>query len=188
MFAWKVKSPISVHPDRDMSIAPSRTRQARFVRCCSARVRSACALRLQEGMQVIVRGRLTVYEPRGEYQIVLEMVEPKGIGALQLAFEQLKERLAAEGLFDPARKKALPAIPENSGNCHFSEWSSHRDILAVLRRRWPTLHVLIAPVLVQGERAGHQIAAALGSLNEQGLCRCHYCRPRRRIVRRSLEL
>ena len=70
---------------------------------------------LQEGMCIIVRGRLTVYEPRGEYQIVLETVEPKGIGALQLAFEQLKARLAAEGLFDEARKKPLPPFPSTIG-------------------------------------------------------------------------
>lgn len=123
---------------------------------------------LQEGMQVIVRGRLTVYEPRGEYQIVLEAVEPKGIGALQLAFEQLKERLAAEGLFDESRKKPLPTFPRTVGVVTSLSGAAIRDILAVFRRRWPTLHIIIAPVQVQGEGAGEQIAEALDVLNAQG--------------------
>ncbi|HLZ32485.1 MAG TPA: exodeoxyribonuclease VII large subunit [Nitrospira sp.] len=123
---------------------------------------------LQEGMQVIVRGRLTVYEPRGEYQIVLDAVEPKGIGALQLAFEQLKERLAAEGLFDQSRKKPLPAFPRTVGVVTSLTGAAIRDILTVLQRRWPTLHIIIAPVQVQGAGAGRQIADALSLLNEQG--------------------
>ncbi|MBU6433302.1 MAG: exodeoxyribonuclease VII large subunit, partial [Nitrospirae bacterium] len=86
-----------------------KTSQIRAVLFRSSAVRLRFAL--QEGLHVIVRGRLTVYEPRGEYQIVLDTVEPKGIGALQLAFEQLKERLAAEGLFDQDRKKSIPAFP-----------------------------------------------------------------------------
>lgn len=123
---------------------------------------------LQEGMQVVVRGRLTIYEPRGEYQIVLEYVEPKGIGALQLAFEQLKERLAAEGLFDQARKRPLPAFPRTVGVVTSLRGAAIRDILAVLRRRWPTIRILIAPVLVQGEGAAAQIAEALSALNDVG--------------------
>ena len=131
---------------------------------------SAVRLRfaLQEGLQVIVRGRLTVYEPRGEYQIVLDTVEPKGIGALQLAFEQLKARLAAEGLFDQDRKKPIPAFPRTVGVVTSLTGAAIRDILAVLRRRWPTLHILIAPVQVQGESAGRQIAEALTALNDLG--------------------
>jgi len=123
---------------------------------------------LQEGLHVIVRGRLTVYEPRGEYQIVLDTVEPKGIGALQLAFEQLKERLATEGLFDQDRKKSIPAFPRTVGVVTSLTGAAIRDILAVLRRRWPTLHILIAPVQVQGEHAGRQIAEALTALNNLG--------------------
>jgi len=131
---------------------------------------SAVRLRfaLQEGLQVIVRGRLTVYEPRGEYQIVLDTVEPKGIGALQLAFEQLKARLAAEGLFDQDRKKPILAFPRTVGVVTSLTGAAIRDILAVLRRRWPTLHILIAPVQVQGESAGRQIAGALTALNDLG--------------------
>ncbi len=131
---------------------------------------SAIRLRfsLQEGLHVVVRGRLTVYEPRGEYQIVLDRVEPKGIGAMQLAFEQLKERLAAEGLFDQGRKKSIPVFPRTVGIITSLTGAAIRDILAVLRRRWPPLSILIAPVQVQGEKAGHQIAEALTALNELG--------------------
>ena len=122
---------------------------------------------LEEGMQVVVRGRVTVYEARGEYQIVIETVEPKGIGALQLAFERLKQKLAAEGLFDEKRKKPLPAFPRTVGLVTSLTGAAIRDMLTVLRRRWPTLHVIIAPVQVQGEEAGAQIADALALLNEE---------------------
>ena len=122
---------------------------------------------LKEGMCVIVRGRLTVYEARGEYQIVLEAVEPKGIGALQLAFEQLKARLAAEGLFDESRKKTLPVFPRTIGVVTSPTGAAIRDIFSVLRRRWPTLHIILVPVPVQGEGAARHIADALALLNEQ---------------------
>jgi len=143
-----------------------KTSQIRAVlfRATAVRLRFA----LQEGLHVVVRGRLTVYEPRGEYQIVLDTVEPKGIGALQLAFEQLKERLATEGLFDQDRKKSIPAFPRTVGVVTSLTGAAIRDILAVLRRRWPTLHILIAPVQVQGEHAGRQIAEALTALNNLG--------------------
>ena len=143
-----------------------KTSQIRAVLFRSSAVRLRFAL--QEGLQVIVRGRLTVYEPRGEYQIVLDTVEPKGIGALQLAFEQLKERLAAEGLFDQGKKKSIPAFPLTVGIVTSLTGAAIQDILVVLRRRWPTLHILIAPVQVQGESAGRQIAEALIGLNELG--------------------
>jgi exodeoxyribonuclease VII large subunit len=141
-----------------------KTSQIRAVLFRSVAMRLRFAL--QEGLQVLARGRLTVYEPRGEYQIVLDMVEPKGIGALQLAFEQLKERLAAEGLFDQGRKKSIPAFPRTVGVVTSLTGAAIRDILSVLRRRWPTLHILIAPVQVQGESAGRQIAEALNALND----------------------
>jgi len=122
---------------------------------------------LQEGMCIIVRGRLTVYEPRGEYQIVLETVEPKGIGALQLAFEQLKARLAAEGLFDEARKKPLPPFPSTVGVVTSPTGAAIRDMLSVLHRRWPILHIILVPVPVQGEGAGQHVADAVALLNEE---------------------
>jgi exodeoxyribonuclease VII large subunit len=131
---------------------------------------SALRLRftLEEGMRVVVRVRLTVYEPRGEYQIVLDAVEPKGIGALQLAFEQLKERLDAEGLFDESRKKPLPMFPQTVGVVTSPTGAAIRDIFSVLHRRWPTLHIVLVPVPVQGEGAAQQIADAVTLLNEQG--------------------
>jgi exodeoxyribonuclease VII large subunit len=143
-----------------------KTSQIRAVLFRSSAVRLRFAL--QEGLQVIVRGRLTVYEPRGEYQIVLDTVEPKGVGALQLAVEQLKARLAAEGVFDQERKRPLPVFPRTVGVVTSLTGAAIRDILAVLRRRWPTLHILIAPVQVQGEAAGRQIAEALTDLNDWG--------------------
>jgi exodeoxyribonuclease VII large subunit len=124
---------------------------------------------LQEGMCIIVRGRLTVYEPRGEYQIVLDSVEPKGIGALQLAFEQLKARLAAEGLFDEAKKRPLPLFPRRVGIVTSLTGAAIRDMLSVLYRRWPTLYVIVVPVPVQGEGAAQHIANAVAMLNEEDL-------------------
>ena len=158
-----LRAPGSGHVYCTLKDKASQIRAVLF-RSSAVRLRFA----LQEGLQVIVRGRLTVYEPRGEYQIVLDTVEPKGIGALQLAFEQLKERLATEGLFDRDRKKSIPAFPRTVGVVTSLTGAAIRDILAVLRRRWPTLHVLIAPVQVQGESAGRQIAEALTALNDLG--------------------
>jgi exodeoxyribonuclease VII large subunit len=158
-----LRAPGSGHVYCTLKDKASQIRAVLF-RSTAVRLRFA----LQEGLHVIVRGRLTVYEPRGEYQIVLDTVEPKGIGALQLAFEQLKERLATEGLFDQGRKKSIPAFPRTVGVVTSLTGAAIRDILAVLRRRWPTLHILIAPVQVQGENAGRQIAEALIALNKLG--------------------
>jgi exodeoxyribonuclease VII large subunit len=124
---------------------------------------------LQEGMCVVVRGRLTIYEPRGEYQIILENVEPKGIGALQLAFDQLRTRLAAEGLFDEAKKRPLPPYPARVGIVTSLTGAAIRDMLSVLHRRWPTLHIIVVPVPVQGEGAAQHIANAVALLNEEDL-------------------
>jgi len=123
---------------------------------------------LQEGLQVIVRGRLTVYEPRGEYQVVLDYLEPKGIGALQIAFEQLKEKLAREGLFDQSRKRPLPFLPRRVGLVTSESGAAIHDILTVLRRRCPILGVLIYPVPVQGEGAAPRIAGAIRALGASG--------------------
>jgi exodeoxyribonuclease VII large subunit len=123
---------------------------------------------LKEGLQVIVRGRLGVYEPRGEYQVIVEHLEPKGVGALQLAFEQLKERLAEEGLFDQARKRPLPFLPRRVGLVTSPSGAAIRDMLTVLTRRCPILGVIIAPVPVQGEGAAPQIAEAIRALGASG--------------------
>ena len=123
---------------------------------------------LKEGLQVVVRGRLSVYEPRGEYQVVLETLEPKGLGALQLAFEQLKERLAREGLFDEARKRPLPFLPRSVGVVTSLSGAAIRDILVVLGRRCPLVKVLIYPVPVQGEGAADRIAEGIRTLSRSG--------------------
>jgi exodeoxyribonuclease VII large subunit len=123
---------------------------------------------LHEGMHVIVRGRLTVYEPRGEYQVVLDYLEPKGIGALQVAFEQLKDKLAREGLFDPSRKRPLPLLPRCIGIVTSLSGAAIKDILSVLHRRCSILKVLIVPVAVQGDGAADQIAHAIRALSLSG--------------------
>ncbi len=123
---------------------------------------------LKEGLQVIARGRLGLYEARGEYQLIIEYLEPKGVGALQLAFEQLKEKLAREGLFDPARKRPLPFLPRRVGLVTSLSGAAIRDMLTVLGRRCPILSVLICPVPVQGDGAAPQIAEAIRALGESG--------------------
>ena len=129
---------------------------------------SALRLRfaLEEGLAVVARGRISVYEPRGEYQLIIDALEPKGVGAFQLAFEQLKERLSQEGLFDEARKRSLPPFPKTVGVVTSLTGAAIRDIVAVLRRRCPVVNILIAPVPVQGEGAGASIAEAIGLLSD----------------------
>jgi len=122
---------------------------------------------LRDGLQVIVRGRLNVYEVRGDYQIILEYLEPKGIGALQLAFEQLKEKLEREGLFDSARKRPLPFFPRKVGIVTSPSGAAIQDMLTVMKRRCPVLSVLIYPVAVQGEGAAEQIAEAIAILGRR---------------------
>jgi len=122
----------------------------------------------KEGQQVLCHGRVTVYEPRGEYQIVVDSIEPRGIGALQAAFEQLKERLQKEGLFDSSRKKALPVLPRRIGIVTSPSGAAIRDILKVLSGPWANLEIVINPVAVQGEGAGAAIASAIDELNDLG--------------------
>lgn len=117
--------------------------------------------RPENGLRVIVRGRITVYEDKGELQIAAEFMEPQGAGALQLAFEQLKARLAAEGLFDPARKKPIPALPQRIGIITSPQAAALRDILNILDRRHRSAHVLIYPAQVQGESAPGEVMAGL---------------------------
>ena len=124
--------------------------------------------RPQDGLEVTIRGRVTVYEQRGEYQISVDYMEPKGLGALQLAFIQLKERLGKEGLFDDARKRPLPAYPKRVGVVTSPTGAAIRDILKVLKRRAPGVQVVIAPAPVQGDTAPAEIARAIEDLNELG--------------------
>jgi exodeoxyribonuclease VII large subunit len=121
---------------------------------------------LEDGMQVLVFGGLDVYAARGQYQLVVEMMEPKGLGALQLAFEQLKRKLEAEGLFDEGRKRPLPAFPRVIGVVTSPTGAAIRDILNIIGRRFGDLRILIAPVRVQGDEAPGEIIQALVNLQE----------------------
>ncbi len=123
---------------------------------------------LREGLQVLARGRLSVYEPRGEYQLVLESLEPRGVGALQIKFEQLKEKLAREGLFDESRKRPLPLLPGRVGLVTSLAGAALRDMLAVIRRRCPILEILVCPVPVQGEEAAPEIAEGIRAVSASG--------------------
>jgi exodeoxyribonuclease VII large subunit len=132
------------------------------VKCvCFRNAAMRLKFRLEDGLKARVRGSISVYEPRGEYQIYVEHIEPVGVGELQLAFEQLKKKLGEEGLFDVARKKPLPLLPRRIGVITSRNGAALRDILRILRRRFPNVRVLIYPVRVQGEGAAGEIAAAL---------------------------
>ena len=124
---------------------------------------------LQDGLSIVARGRLTIYGARGDFQIVLDYVEPKGIGALQLAFEQLRDKLAREGLFDESKKKPLPLFPRAVGLVTSLHGAALQDMLTVLRRRNPAIPIVIAPVSVQGEGAAEQIAKGIVRLDRAKL-------------------
>jgi exodeoxyribonuclease VII large subunit len=142
-----------------------------------AQVKCVCfrgqAMRLkfrpEDGLKLIVRGSISVYEPRGEYQIYVEHIEPVGVGALQVAFEQLKKRLDAEGLFDEARKKPLPLLPGRIGVVTSPTGAAVRDIIRILRRRFHNAHLIVYPVRVQGDGAAQDVVAALKYLNRKQL-------------------
>jgi exodeoxyribonuclease VII large subunit len=119
-----------------------------------------------DGLAVLARGRITVYEPRGEYQLVIDYMEPMGLGSLQLAFEQLKGRLQKEGLFAAEHKRSLPLLPNKIGIVTSPTGAAIRDILRILKRRNRALHVVIYPVKVQGEGAAQEIAAGLRYFNK----------------------
>ena len=138
-----------------------------------AQVRAVCfrmqnrllKFRPQDGMDVLARGSLSVYPPRGEFQLVVEFMEPVGPGALQLAFEQLKARLQSEGLFDEAHKKALPLLPAKIGVVTSSTGAAIQDILRVLSRRNDRVNILIFPTKVQGRGAAQEVAQGIQYLN-----------------------
>jgi exodeoxyribonuclease VII large subunit len=120
---------------------------------------------LKDGMEVISFGSITVYEPRGQYQLIINKIEPKGIGALQLAFQQLKEKLEKEGLFDHTHKKTIPFIPQKIGIVTSPTGAAIKDILNIIDRRFANVEILIYPVKVQGEGAAQEIAEAITELN-----------------------
>jgi exodeoxyribonuclease VII large subunit len=120
---------------------------------------------LRDGMRVIARGRLTVFMPKGEYQFLIEEVQPKGIGPLELALRQLREKLQLRGWFDPRHKKKLPRIPRRVALVSSPTGSAVRDMLEVLSRRWPVAEIWVCPVRVQGDGAAQEVAAAITQLN-----------------------
>jgi exodeoxyribonuclease VII large subunit len=122
--------------------------------------------KLEDGLQVICFGKIDVYPPRGQYQLIVERIEPKGIGAQQLALEQLKNKLLKEGLFDAAHKKQLPLVPFRIGVVTSSSGAAVRDILQILKKGAPCVDVLIRSVRVQGESASREIAQAIADFNE----------------------
>jgi exodeoxyribonuclease VII large subunit len=122
----------------------------------------------QDGLAVLARGRLDVYEARGEYQLIVEFLEPQGHGALQLAFEQLKKKLAAEGLFDPARKKPLPRYPLRIGLVTSPRGAAIQDMLNILTRRFPGLHIRLYPAQVQGEGSIEDVCRGLQYFSRSG--------------------
>jgi exodeoxyribonuclease VII large subunit len=141
--------------DRDSQIRTVMFRsQARLLR-----------FRPENGMQIVLRGRITIYEGRGELQLSAEYLEPKGAGALQVAFEQLKAKLEAEGLFEAARKKPIPALPRCIGIVTSPQAAALRDILNILRRRHHTASILIFPAQVQGEAAASEVGAGIKYFN-----------------------
>jgi len=128
---------------------------------------SNCHLKFrpEDGLEVLVRGRLSVYEPRGDYQVIVDYMEPKGLGSLQLAFEQLKEKLRKEGLFDEAHKVPLPLLPRRIGVVTSPTGAAIQDMLRILKRRNASLHILVYPARVQGTGAAEEVAAGIRYFN-----------------------
>jgi exodeoxyribonuclease VII large subunit len=125
-------------------------------------------VRPEDGMKVIARGAVTVYPPRGNYQIDVDQLQPQGVGELQLAFERLKQKLSAEGLFDPDRKKPLPEFPERIGIITSETGAALQDIRSVLSRRFPSLEVVLRPAKVQGIGAAEDVVRAIEEMNRYG--------------------
>ena len=119
----------------------------------------------RDGMEVLARGRIAVYEPRGEYQLIVEEMQPKGIGAAELALRQLKEKLLAKGYFDPRRKRPLPPFPRRVGLIASASGAAVRDMVELFAQRWPLTELVIRPSRVQGDGAALEVAAALKLLN-----------------------
>ncbi len=128
-------------------------------------VAAKVGFKLKDGLQVITFGDIGVYEKSGQYQLVVRQLLPKGLGALQLAFEELKQRLAKEGLFDSSRKRPIPVLPQRIGLVTSPAGAAIRDFLNIINRRFPNVHIVIYPVRVQGEGAAAEIAAAIDDFN-----------------------
>ena len=123
------------------------------------------SITLENGMAVIIHGRLSIYELRGDLQVYVDLVQPEGIGVLHLAFQQLKDKLEKEGLFDEARKRPLPSYPKRIGVVTSPTSAAYRDIVNIISRRYPLVEIVLAPTLVQGDEAAPGIVKAIGELN-----------------------
>ena len=122
----------------------------------------------RDGVEILARGKIEVYAPRGEYQLIVDHIEPQGLGALQVAFEQLKKQLAGEGLFEPARKRPLPALPRRIGIVTSPAGAVIRDILQILERRFPGLHIRLYPAQVQGAGSVESVCEGIRYFSESG--------------------
>ncbi|MCK4423814.1 MAG: exodeoxyribonuclease VII large subunit, partial [Candidatus Omnitrophica bacterium] len=127
---------------------------------------SRVKFKLKDGLKVTACGRITVYERSGQYQIIIDVVEPQGLGALQLAFQQLKEKLSKEGFFDQNRKKPLPLLPRTIGVITSPTGAAIRDIINVLTRRFPNIEIILYPVKVQGQGSAEEIAEGIEQFNK----------------------
>jgi exodeoxyribonuclease VII large subunit len=130
------------------------------------RLNKELAFKPQDGLKVICHGNIELYGPRGQYQLIIDKIEPKGLGSLQLALEQLKEKLEKEGLFAPEHKRPIPALPARIGVVTSLQGAAIKDILQVLERRFKDVHIVISPVRVQGEGAKEDIAQAIKDMND----------------------
>ncbi len=172
-FVWvegevsNLRKPQSGHTYFTLKDDKSQIRAVYFKQFGFAKNRAA-EFELEEGLSVLCRARLSVYHPRGEYQLIVESVEPLGIGALQKAFEQLKARLASEGLFDERYKKSIPFLPRKIGVITSPTGAVIKDILHITRRRFPSVDILIAPSRVQGTEAAAEIILGLRNLQAAG--------------------
>ncbi len=129
---------------------------------------ASLSFRPEDGMQVLIKGRVTVYERRGQYQLEVLQLMPAGVGALQLAFEQLKRKLSEEGLFEAVHKQEIPKFPERIGIVTSPTGAAIRDLFSVIQRRWPSAQIILRPTLVQGPEAAEDIARAIKEFNEYG--------------------
>jgi exodeoxyribonuclease VII large subunit len=172
-FVWvegevsNLRRPQSGHVYFTLKDVKSQIRAVYFRKYGSPKNRTA-DFELEEGLSVLCRARISVYPPRGDYQLIVESVEPRGVGALQKAFEQLKAKLATEGLFDEQYKKEIPFIPKRIGVVTSPTGSVIRDILNITKRRFPAADILIAPVKVQGSDAAAEIIQAISNLCAEG--------------------
>ena len=188
MLPCTARSPTSPGRGRGTFTSQSRMIRRRFVPSSGRTKRGGSPSIFPTGSRCGHSGGVSVYPPRGEYQIVVSHLEPEGIGALELAFRQRYARLLQEGLFDPARKRPLPRYPRVIVIVSSPTGAAVRDVLQVTGRRWRCARMLIAPTRVQGAGADQEVAAAIALANQVDGCRPDHRRPRRRQPGRPLDV